>query len=398
MGDKKLLGIVCVLVVAGVLISTLWPFNPLARNDVAWLEGANGLRFGNHGVVESRGLLSRNGDGNRSGCSLELLLRPAEVARSGTIVSFYDGVQGGQLKVRQWTDGLLVAHVGRYASLVPVTSPQAGARDQVSVRVQKRDARPGNRSKFDVDHAFHRGRLLLLTVTSGGNGSTVYVDGRRAQVFPHFSITTSDIAGQLVMGTSAMEYEPWSGEIHGLAVYAKELTPEEVAGHFATWNSGNHEAPDLEAAVARYSFTEGGGREVRNDVRAGADLAIPERFRIPHKPILKSPFAEFEANWLYAEDILMNIGGFVPVGFFLCAYAGLGRSHIRAVVWATLAGGLLSLSIELLQALIPRRASGVTDILTNTLGAALGAMLARPRVVGVFLRTVERAFAPRGRP
>jgi glycopeptide antibiotics resistance protein len=43
--------------------------------------------------------------------------------------------------------------------------------------------------------------------------------------------------------------------------------------------------------------------------------------------------------------------------------------------------GALSFSIEVMQYCVPSRGSGITDIITNTLGAGLGAMLVQSRVV-----------------
>jgi glycopeptide antibiotics resistance protein len=87
---------------------------------------------------------------------------------------------------------------------------------------------------------------------------------------------------------------------------------------------------------------------------------------------------EFQASWGYVKDILLNVGGFVPLGFVVCAYLALGRSRGKAIFFTIVAAGMLSIAIEVLQAYIPRRVSGTTDIITNTLGATLGAALARP--------------------
>lgn len=51
-----------------------------------------------------------------------------------------------------------------------------------------------------------------------------------------------------------------------------------------------------------------------------------------------------------------------------------------AIFYTILAGGIPSFVIEVPQAYITRRISGTTDIITNTLGAALGALLAQPAV------------------
>lgn len=365
--DKKLLRILCVLVIAGVLVSTLWPFNPFPSNQVSWLPEGNAVRFGRHGVIVSRAPLTVGEPDSGPSCSLELFLSPAEAARSYTILNFYVPDNPGQFRVRQWTDGLLVTRNFR------------DAQDKIKT------------VKFDVDHAFQPGRLLLLTMTSGAGGSIVYLNGRKAQVFPRFTISRNDLAGQIVIGTSAVEYQTWPGEIHGLAIYSKELKPEDVLRHYELWTGGG--PPDLDGATARYAFAERMGSEIHNAVPSGPDLEIPASFEIPYKARLKSPVREFEMSQKYLVDVVLNIAGFVPVGFVLCAYLALTRPRPKAILYAVLAGGLLSFAIELMQAYIPRRVSGVTDIITNTLGAALGAWLARPNLTQTFLRVIHSLAA-----
>jgi VanZ family protein len=363
--EKKCLGILCGIVIIGVLICTLWPFNPFPSNRVSWVPEVNGIRFGNQGVVISKAPLIAGATDTSKSCSLELLLQPAQIDRLYTILDFYAPDNPGQFLVRQYTDGLLVSR------------NFLDARNKVKTE------------KFDVGHAFQRGKLLLLTIASGPNGTVVYLNGRQAQVFPKFMISKSNLSGQIVMGTSAVDYEPWPGEIRGLAIYSKELTPEEVFRHYENWAARGGEPLDVEGTIARYAFTEGTGHEIHNAVASGPDLEIPRSFRVPYKTLLKSPGKEFRANWSYLNDLLLNIAGFVPVGFLICAYLGVTRSRQNTILYAILAGGMLSFVIEVLQAYIPRRTSGTTDIITNTLGTVLGAVLAQPNLVRIILRRID---------
>ncbi len=368
--QKKRLGILCGIVIIAVLSATLWPFNFFPANRISWLPATNGIRFGAPGLVVSKAPLRAEEAGPGKECSLELLLRPASIEGSFTILGFYTPNNPSQFLVRQWTDGLLVTH----------ETPNLQNRMK--------------RTKFDVDHAFQQGKLALLTITSGPSGTVVYLDASQVQVFSRFKISQRELLGQIIMGTSPVDYQPWPGEVSGLAIYSKELTPTEVLRHYRNWTDESELGPaDLDGAIAHYAFTEGAGRDIRNAVASGSDLEIPKRFAVPHKAMLKSPVKEFEANWDYFNDILRNVAGFVPLGFVVCAFWGWTRSRHQAILYAVLAGGVLSLVIEVLQFYIPQRNSGTTDIITNTLGAALGAILARPGIIQTILETIKSITA-----
>ena len=362
--QKKILGILCRITIIAVLIATLWPFDFFPPNRVSWLSEANGIQFLRAGLVIGKAPLKAGGIESDKPCSLEILLRPAGIKSlsPNTILNFYAPNNPSQFLVQQWGDDLSVSQ--------DIVDPQNNAKT----------------AEFCVDHVFQQGKLLLLTMTSGANGTVLYLNGSQMQVLSRFTISQSDLAGQIVMGTSATDYNPWAGEVRGLAIYSKALAPAEVLRHYRDWTDGRGlESPDLQGAIALYAFTERAGREIHNAVVSGPDLEIPKRFGVPHKALLESPRKEFSEDWDYVHDLLVNIAGFIPLGFVICAYLACTRSRRQAILYAILAGGILSFVIEVLQAYIPQRGSGITDIIANTLGAALGAVLARPGIVRTIL-------------
>jgi len=285
--ERKRTKALCVVAVVAVLVATLWPFNAFPRNGVTWLHGTTGLKFEKAGLVVSREPL-RPADTEAESCSLELLLRPASTRSVYTILAFYTPTRPRQLLVRQWRDGLLVTH-------------DAAVENDKTRTI-----------KFDVDHVFRRGRLVLVTISSGPTGTTVYLDGQPAESFSRFKISRSELSTEIVLGTSPVTYQPWPGELSGLAIYSKELIPADVLRHYKEWTDPS-EHPDLDSAIARYPFAEATGREVRNEVISGPNLEIPTTFSVPHKGLLRSPAEEFRADWMYASDVMANIAGFVPL-------------------------------------------------------------------------------------
>jgi hypothetical protein len=72
---------------------------------------------------------------------------------------------------------------------------------------------------------------LLLTVAFTPHAAIAYVDGKLVATSVNFVIGPQELSGQIVIGTSAVNYAPWPGEIRGMAIYSKELTATEVAEH-----------------------------------------------------------------------------------------------------------------------------------------------------------------------
>jgi VanZ family protein len=90
---------------------------------------------------------------------------------------------------------------------------------------------------------------------------------------------------------------------------------------------------------------------------------------------------EYRASrpWI-SIDVALNVAVFVPLGWLL-ARVGHSRGLSRLGVILLTAGGCgaLSLSAETVQFFLPSRHSSVIDVVANTGGAFLGAVVCRPR-------------------
>jgi len=226
----------------------------------------------------------------------------------------------------------------------------------------------------------------LVTITSSEAGTATFADGTSLKRVPNFAISNRDLTGQFVIGNAATTAYSWSGQLKGLAIYDRELSAAEVSQGFVDWTNGGH--PDSakgQAFIARYGFDEGNGNVVRNQVDSATDLLIPERFFVLHPQFLELPWDEFRPGWRYWKNVLVNVFGFIPLGFFFYAYfSQLRKAEHPAAITISL-GFAVSLTIEVLQAFLPTRDSGMTDLITNTFGTAVGVMAFRHKAVQAVL-------------
>jgi len=368
---SRILGAICIALVFGLLVAGLWPFNFFPDNDVHWMTDENGLRFGKQpATVFSSGYFQKQ-EPTSAFCSIEIWLQPARtyVHRSVTVLAFYDPASTMQFRLVQYRDDLFAR------------------------RDYKNREGPSDAPEIDIAHAFHNNQQTFITITSDAKSTSFYVNGAFVDLSRHFGFTCKDLAGQLVIGNSPAFYDPWHGKLLGLAVYGQHLTSDQVSRHYQTWlRNPEVKAFEDDHPLALYFLAGRSGNIARNSAGFGPDLCIPERFRILDKRILIAPWDEFQFHYAYAADILINVAGFVPFGFFFCVYLNNRWPPNRIVLITTLAGGIISLTIEILQGFIPSRSSGMTDIITNTLGTLFGAILARGSSFEVWATRVLRSL------
>lgn len=339
--------LICVCIVLGMLIVGLFPFGR-PRNDVNWLTDTNGLSLTGRSFVLSQGVFTTLTNTKEATRSLEFWLQPGRSNVSSTILAFSLPDVPNQLLLVQYGSSLIVTR-----------------------------EKTGRRQRIGLANVFQQGKGVFVTVTAGSSNTDIYVNGVLAETFPGFRLA-KDMTGRLVIGTAPEGDDNWHGELSGLAIYSQELTAEQVSRHYRTWTQRQHpEVSKAEGAIALYLFNEHAGDTVRNSVSPGINLVIPAQYYLVHQKFLEPFWEEYRPNLRYWDDIVINIIGFIPLGFAYFALWSFIRPTKHPILCTLMLGFAVSLTIEVIQSVLPTRSSGTTDLITNTLGTYLGVELNR---------------------
>jgi VanZ family protein len=239
-----------------------------------------------------------------------------------------------------------------------------------------RDAQ-GNTSsqRLFCGHIFASQAARFVTVTSGPEGTKVYLEGVEQRSYPGLVLVAENFDGTLLLGQSSTGHQEWRGDIAGLAIYTRALAPKEVVDDYRLWSDGDFGRLRVRAPeTAIYPFNERTGAVVHNQGNMGGDLEIPKELRASHPVLLKGPNHRGLAD---LSDITLNVLGFIPFSALLAIYLYAGREYSkgRLVTISILAGVAISLIIEVLQVCLPSRDSSLLDLIMNALGSGIGAML-----------------------
>jgi VanZ family protein len=331
------------------LLAGLWPFNFLPENKVKWLQDQNGVQFYGQAIIYSTIPSFQFFTIPVKSFSIELCLQPItdESSHIGHIFSFLDEHGSETFFIGQWRSDLLLGK-GIHGK---DTYREMGIGDDVLKKGDKR----------------------FVTITSGVYGTKAYVDGILLKSDPRFQLFSMNEkpSGRILLGNSPTGSEYWTGNLLSLAIYDRALTGEEVSQH----SHGSKRSAE-EGHVSLYLFDERSGT-LAHDSAGGHQLVIPPEFEVLKKAILVPPWKDFRFTHSYIIDILTNILGFIPFGFFLSAYLWRRKAQLklRLILVSIIVAGCVSLSIELIQVYLPTRCSQLMDVITNILGAVLGVAL-----------------------
>lgn len=340
------------LILSVILAAGLWPFRQ-PRNDVTWLGDRNGVSFGAHGVIFSSGPQRLTASAATGPCALEIWLKPERTRQGGSIISFYSPTATTEFSLFQEGSSLWL-------------------------RLHNQKNRKGPHFHESLGGVFDSAEPLFVTITSNSKMTAVYIDGVLTKTIPDFPLVLRNLQGQLVAGTYYGASGGWPGQLLGIAAYGRALPSREAAQHYETWTrKGRPESVASTGNVWLYLFEERRGRVAHEALGTGADLRMPERYTIVH-PYFLSNWHPQLSDW---SDILLNIAGFVPFGFFFCACFSSRRAAMLPAIFTILLGMSISLGMEVWQVYLPGRTSSLTDVIANTLGTSMGVGLYQIRRV-----------------
>jgi hypothetical protein len=350
-----------VLMLLGILYFGLNPRGFHAENNVTWIKDQNGIRLGRYGIAYTNSPFNSPASHSHkpNSLSVEIALKPDLSRHHGFefLLVMHNGEDSKQLLFGKWRSWIIVMNGDDY----------------------------GNKKKtkrIAVRGALLPQKIRFITITSGQEGTKVYLDGRLAKVRKDLVLEVPDgkTETRLVVGNSVYGRNSWTGDIYGLALYGYALTTKDVELHFERWSREHNFAfAKDDAPQVLYMFNEKAGEKALDRSGGNHHLEIPWRMKILKRELLLAPWYGFKLNRSFVVDIAINILGFIPFGFFLSATllsrGGFVEKHSCLITVLTCL--VISLFIEIVQAWMPSRSSQMLDVILNTLGAWLGAMFYR---------------------
>jgi VanZ family protein len=318
------------------------------------------MQFERRSTLESETLIdfSKPGaiPGEPASITIELFLQPdTQRRRIAPIVSLYDTALPANVLIAQWRSELLM-------------------------RTPVPDSRGSRRFRETGIGNFLEGKPSFVAITSGPEGTSFYLDGKLVETYDDPVLRNDTVRGRLRLGDSPTGGPGWIGKFYGLAIFSEVLTPADIIRHHETWTAGKSKDLASEPGISGlFLFDEGEGRTVRDYSPAHNKLVVPEYYRAPRKTSLLTPGRGLRPDFSDVADVMVNILGFVPFGFFFLFYLSRfwPRFGILSAAVTVILGAVISMGIEVTQVILPTRSSSMTDLICNTAGAAFGVVLAQ---------------------
>lgn len=228
-------------------------------------------------------------------------------------------------------------------------------------------------TEMAVRHALEKGKKKFLALTSGPDGTAVYIDGKAVKRVSSFRLSGLSGASGFTLSNSPEGNNGWQGKVYSLAFFSEALKEKDIFADYANLKNKGPELKPVREPKLLYNFKERSGALSKNSIGDRNPIMIPSVFKAVKKNILSSPLDDTRRHSFDLPDAVINFLGFIPLGAALSALCR--RRHPLRLWLPFVAGALISLGIELLQVNLPGRFSSLTDLIFNSAGSLAGAWL-----------------------
>ena len=353
-----------VLTVVMVVVAIFFGLRPNAWfivNDLQQLPDERSIRFHGSGIAFVEDLRLDRHQSNQGPFTIEMTITPGRIERRGSypLVVLHDGADNRQLVILQYQQSLIIMNGDDYSH---------------------RQRRPRIVGRGVLSNA----KKLHIMITSGEQGTHLYVNGIKAAGRKGWKLSIPNQAKplQLVIGNNVNANRGWAGSLHGLAIFKGAISADLAKRHHEELAAGEKfERLKASKPLLLYTFEEKSDHTFLDKSGGNHPLMVPVHLKALQKIFLVLPEKYFHLNQTVAKDMMINVLGFIPIGMvfygFLQRFFGLnGKFHLLSAITLCV---LLSISIEITQAWIPKRTSSLSDLMLNTLGGWLGAEGMRAR-------------------
>ena len=361
--------ILTIFVVMIALFFGLRPKGGSSANDVRWLADQDGIRFQGRGMAFIENLDLALKDRHETHFTIEMAVTPSKGRLRGynPLLVMHSGHDQNQMTIWQYSQSLIVMNGDDYNNR------------QRRARLVARDV-------------FSRQKTRFVTVVSGPRGTRLHVDGDlvAAKKDMYLALPPRESNLRLVLGNSVYANQGWRGDIHGLTITGIAFDEEAVKLRHERWladRSFNFIQPDSQKPL--FTFNAGAADRLIKPP-TNQSLRVPERLVALEKRFLGSKWGRLKWDRTTVLDIVINIVGFIPIGIVLYGFLQslAGPTNRQGIAVAVLLCLMVSLFIELTQALIPSRISSLRDLILNTFGGWVG--IVGWRVIGRRLKSEKR--------
>jgi len=349
--------ILCFCIIIGVLFAGLWPLNFFQKNSVILLHEKNGIAFKRYSIAYTNDTINKDTfKDNEITIDLILCSRDESGSSLSHIITFYNIEDGYEdIVICQWRAHLMLfSRNGDFSDI-------------------------NNYRKCGLRYALPVDSTIFLTIASDKKHTDVYINGKPVNKCSNFPLIPDNFFSKerIILGNSPTGKAEWSGEIYALAMYDTLLSEKTALDNFEKWRLNNYLSP-AENQILLYNFDEPSGSiVVKNKTSSAYNLLLPPLFKTLKKEALELPPDLFQFKRNIILDIILNILGFIPLGFFLAIGVSQTKFHSKKHIYVEtiLAGFLISLIIETLQIFLPSRDSSMLDLILNTGGTFIGVLI-----------------------